>query len=70
MVIFTASPGVAPSMNTGPVTGLIRPKSRVATSATVLVLVSWPPEESRHSKAIVVPGATLSAGGTALSQPM
>src|SRR5690606_24996667 len=45
-VTFTASPGSAPSIQTGPETGLILPKSSVLTSATVDCGPSWPAELS------------------------
>ncbi len=61
-VIFTASPGSAPSMKTGPVTGLTLAKSSVATSATVELRLKWPAPESRHSKWIVSPGLHVSTG--------
>ena len=69
IVTFSASPGSAPSTKIGPVTGLTLPKSSLATSATVLSAVSWPPEASRHWNSIVEPGATRSAGTKLLSQP-
>ncbi len=62
IVTLSASPGSAPSTKIGPVTGLIRPKSSVPTSATVEDGPSWPAELSMHSKRSVVPGATVSAG--------
>ena len=65
----SASPGSAPSTRTGPVTGLTRSKSRAATSATVESGPSCPPEASTVSKWTVSPGATVSTGGLALSQP-
>jgi hypothetical protein len=68
-VIFSASPGSAPSMKTGPVTGLTRVKSRVATSAAVLPAWKWPLPASLHSKRSVAPGAIVSTGGMELSQP-
>jgi hypothetical protein len=61
-VILTASPGSAPSMNTGPLTGLTLAKSTVATSATVEFRVKCPAPESMHSKWIVSPGLQMSAG--------
>ena len=69
IVTLTASPGSAPSMKIGPLTGLILPKSSVATSATVLDGPSWPAELSWQWNRIVDPGATLSAGASELSQP-
>ena len=69
MVIFSASPGSAPSTKIGPVTGLILPKSIAATSSTVESGVSWPAEESMHSNSMVEPGATRSTGWNVLSQP-
>lgn len=68
-VTLIASPASAPSTQTGPETGLILPKSRATTSATVLDGPSWPAEESWHWNRMVDPGATLSAGASALSQP-
>ena len=69
IVTLMASPGSAPSIRIGPTTGLIRPKSSAATSATVLVGVSWPSDESGQSTLTVSPGATVNIGGIALSQP-
>ena len=69
IVTFSASPGSAPSTNTGPVTGLTRAKSTCATSAAVLSLVSCPPEASTVSSSMVSPGRTVSAGSIELSQP-
>ena len=69
IVTLSASPGSAPSTNTGPVTGLTRAKSTRATSAAVLSLVSCPPEASTVSSSIVSPGRTVSAGSIELSQP-
>ena len=66
---FRASPGSAPSTKTGPVTGLMRPKSSPARSAAVAPGPSWPPDASRHSKWIVEPGSARSAGGTSRLQP-
>jgi len=68
-VTFRASPGSAPSTNTGPVTGLTKPKSSLATSATVEVLVSWSPEASAVAKLTLSPGAMVSRGEKALFQP-
>ena len=68
-VIFSASPGSAPSTKTGPVTGLTLEKSSVATSAAVLPGVKCPFAASLHSKRSVVPGAIRSTGGIELSQP-
>ena len=34
-------------------------------SASVLAGESWPPEASRHSNSIVVPGVTVMTGGIA-----
>jgi amidase len=52
-----------------PVTGLTLPKSSPGTSATVESGPSWAPDASTVSNATVVPGATVSAGELALSQP-
>src|SRR5690606_20363788 len=68
-VTLIASPGSAPSTKTGPVTGLTLPKSSAARSASVDFGPSCPPEESRVSNSTVPPGATVSTGGFALSQP-
>ena len=68
-VIFTASPGSAPSMKTGPVTGFTLEKSSVATSAAVLSGPKWPLAASLHSKPSVVPGAMVRTGEIELSQP-
>ena len=61
-VTLTASPGSAPSMNTGPLTGLTLAKSTVATSAAVELRVKWPAPESRHSKWMVSPGLQRESG--------
>ena len=69
-VTLSASPGLAPSMNTGPVTGLTRPRSSFARSAAVEVareLARRGVERSRT--ATVSPGAIFSRGGNALFQP-
>ena len=68
-LIFRASPGLAPSTKTGPVTGLISEKSSVAMSADVEAGDSWPDDGSLVSKRTIPPGATLSFGGNALFQP-
>jgi hypothetical protein len=68
-VTFTASPGLAPSMKTGPVTGLTKARSSLARSAAVEVFESWPDEASLVSNWIVSPGAILRTGGKALFQP-
>ncbi len=64
-----ASPGSAPSMTTGPVTGFTLPKSSFARSDKVESGDNWPPEESMVSNSTVSPGATVSLGGLALFQP-
>ena len=69
IVTLSASPGSAPSTYTGPVTGLTLSKARASRSAATDRGESWPPEASAVSKATVSPGATVSAGGSALSQP-
>src|SRR5471032_1351210 len=66
---FSASPGCAPSMKTGPVTGLISEKSSFAMSAVVEAGVSCPDDGSLVSKWTVSPGAIVSLGGNALFQP-
>ena len=68
-VTLSASPGSAPSTQIGPDTGLILPKSSVATSATVEDGPSWPAELSMQWNRIVGPGSTRSAGAMELSQP-
>ena len=60
-VTFNASPGFAPSMYTGPVTGLTRARSSFSRSAAVDVRESCPDEASRVSKCTVSPGAIFSA---------
>jgi hypothetical protein len=69
MVTLSASPGSAPSIWMGPVTGFTLEKSRLDTAATVLSGVKWPPPLSRHSKYTVEPGTTCSAAGIERSQP-
>ena len=64
-----ASPGSAPSTNTGPVTGLTLPKSSAARSARVASGESCAPEESTVSNSTVSPGLTVSLGAFALFQP-
>src|SRR5450755_1484095 len=68
-VIFSASPGLAPSMYTGPVTGLTRARSSFARSAAVDVCESCPDEASTVSKCTVSPGAIFNRGANALFQP-
>ena len=68
MVTLSTSPGMAPSTNTGPLTGLIRSNGMLVTSATTESLVKWPLDESWHSNSRVVPGATRSTGVKLLSQ--
>ena len=68
-VTFSTSPGCAPSMNTGPVTGLILLKSSRLTFSTVEVGVSWPADESDTSNSRDSPGAMRATDGKLLSQP-
>src|ERR1700736_1756780 len=68
-LILSASPGLAPSTKTGPVTGLISEKSSVVMSADVEAGVSCPDDGSLVSKRMISPGAILSLGGNALFQP-
>ena len=68
-VTLTASPGSAPSMKMGPVTGLIFSKSKAVTLATVERAVNWPPEASAVSTSTVSPGDTVRAGGLVLFHP-
>src|SRR5476651_1022799 len=68
-LILSASPGCAPSMKTGPVTGLTSEKSSFGTSAVVEAGVSWPHDGSRVSNCTVSPGAIVRRGGKALFQP-
>src|SRR5262249_49234727 len=69
IVTLSASPGSAPSIWTGPVTGLTLPKSRRAKSSSVALAESCPPEASRVSNSTVSPGATVSFGGNPPFQP-
>ena len=69
IVTLSASPGSAPSIAIGPVTGLILVKSSAAISATFDWGLIWPPDESTVSISMLSPGATVSAGGLELSQP-
>ncbi|CAB4759699.1 unannotated protein [freshwater metagenome] len=62
-VIFIASPGSAPSIKIGPVTGFTRAKSRATKSATVESGFNCPAEESRVSISIVDPGERTILGG-------
>src|SRR5262245_58829913 len=68
-VTLSASPGWAPSMNTGPVTGLTRPRSSLARSAAVELLESCPDEASSVSNSTVSPGLMVMRGLKELSQP-
>ncbi len=68
-VTFSASPGLAPSMYTGPVTGLTRARSSLTRSAAVDDFVNCPDEASTVSKCTVSPGAIFSRGGNSLFQP-
>src|SRR5438874_1860000 len=69
MVTFSASPGMAPSMKTGPVTGLTRDSSSLSRSAAVEAGDSCPEEASSVSNSTVSPGAILRHGAKALFQP-
>ena len=68
-VTFSTSPGSAPSMYTGPVTGLTLLKSSALTLSTVEPSPSWPAEESEHSKWMVEPGRATSEGAKSRFQP-
>src|ERR1700749_1238101 len=69
IVTFKISPGCAPSMNTGPVTGLILPKSIRPTSIAVQPVVSCPPDASATSNSSDSPGAIRVTAAKLLSQP-
>ncbi len=56
-VTFSASPGLAPSMKTGPVTGLTKARSSFFRASAVEVFDSWPDEASLVSNCTVSPGA-------------
>ena len=68
-VTLSASPGLAPSMKTGPVTGLTKARSSFFRSAAVEVFESWPDEASSVSNWMLSPGAMVRRGGKLLSQP-
>src|SRR5262245_38660062 len=68
-VTLSASPGLAPSTNTGPVTGLTRARSSLTRSAAVDALVSCPDDALTVSKCTLSPGAIFSVGLNALFQP-
>jgi len=61
------SPGSAPSIAMGPVTGLTLAKSSAATSGFVECLASWPPDEFATSTVTSSPGETRATGGMARS---
>ena len=61
IVTLSASPGFAPSIQTGPVTGLTRARSSLSRSAAVDVFVSWPDDASTVSNCTLSPGAMLQA---------
>jgi hypothetical protein len=69
IVTLRASPGIAPSIQTGPVTGLTRARSSFSRSAAVDVFVSWPDEASMVSNWTLSPGAIRRHGSNALFQP-
>jgi hypothetical protein len=68
-VTLIASPGSAPSMKTGPTTGLTLSKSSLAMSAAVELGVIWPPDASIGWNSTLSPGAMVSAGGCARAHP-
>ena len=69
IVTFSASPGSAPSIRTGPVTGFTFSASIASTSAAVESGPIWPFEASITSNSTVSPGAISSAGGRSRFQP-
>ena len=62
MSMTSASPGRAPSIANGPVTGLTRLKSRPGTSAVIEPAFSWPSLASAVSTVISSPGVTWRSG--------
>ena len=62
-VILIASPGSAPSIKSGPVTGFTLAKSKATKSATVDCALSWPAEESKVSISTSEPGEITILGG-------
>ena len=69
IVTLSVSPGLAPSINTGPVTGFTFSKSSATTSATLELTLSWPPEASIVPNSTESPGATVITGRNELSHP-
>src|SRR5699024_8774956 len=69
IVTSSVSPGAAPSIKTGPVTGLSLLKSSCLKSSGELELDNCPPDASRHSNSTVVLTPIRNAGAIELSQP-
>src|SRR5260370_18412810 len=68
-VTLSASPGLAPSMKTGPVTGLTKARSSFFRASAVEVFESCPEEASLVSNCTVSPGAIGGRGGDSLVHP-
>jgi hypothetical protein len=68
-VSATASPGAAPSMKIGPVTGLTLSNESVARSSTVELGVNCPPELSTVLISTVSLGLMERTGSMELSHP-